>query len=135
MDIGSLNPLVFYPGFPHITEQIFDRLDKVSLKSCRKVSKSWMESIDEKNIFWTKTIKHEEGNKAFLFACKNGIFAIIVERSDSFLLHWDIFDVQLFCLQKKASLLSIMEGVTHFEKTWKLFNLQPFCQQKMCICH
>ena len=43
IEIQPLNPMVFYPGFPHITEQIFDRLDKVSLKSCRKVSKSWME--------------------------------------------------------------------------------------------
>ena len=30
-----LNPMVFYSGFQHITEKIFQTFDKESLKSCR----------------------------------------------------------------------------------------------------
>ena len=37
-----LNPMVFYPGFPHIAEKIYNQFDKESLKSCREVSKSWL---------------------------------------------------------------------------------------------
>ena len=42
IEVPSLNPMVFYPGFPHIAEKIFDQLDKRSLRSCREVSKSWL---------------------------------------------------------------------------------------------
>ena len=40
IEVPSLNPMVFYPEFPHIAEKIFDQLDKGSLRSCREVSKS-----------------------------------------------------------------------------------------------
>ena len=40
IEMPPLNPVVFYPGFPHIAEKIFDQLDKGSLRSCREVSKS-----------------------------------------------------------------------------------------------
>ena len=40
IEVPPLNPMVFYPGFPHIAEKIFDQLDKGSLRSCREVSKS-----------------------------------------------------------------------------------------------
>ena len=33
IEVPSLNPMVFYPGFPHIAEKIFDQLDKGSLRS------------------------------------------------------------------------------------------------------
>ena len=42
IEMPPLNPVVFYPGFPHIAEKIFDQLDKRSLRSCREVSKSWL---------------------------------------------------------------------------------------------
>ena len=42
IDAQSLNPMVFYPGFPHIAEKIYNQFDKESLKSCREVSKSWL---------------------------------------------------------------------------------------------
>ena len=40
-NVPLLNPMVFYPAFPHIVERIFDQLDRGSLGSCREVSKSW----------------------------------------------------------------------------------------------
>ena len=67
-----LNPMVFYPRFQHITEQIFEHLDKQSLKDCRVVSKSWQESIDNKNILWTEVFKKSDCNNAFQSSCKNG---------------------------------------------------------------
>ena len=67
-----LNPMVFYQGFQHIVEKIFDQLDKGSLRSCREVSKLWMDSIDNKNLLWKEIIKDVGGDKAFQFACENG---------------------------------------------------------------
>ena len=40
IEIQPLNPMVFYPGFPHIAEKIFDQLDRGCLRNCREVSKS-----------------------------------------------------------------------------------------------
>ena len=72
MKMPPLNPMVFYPRFQHITEQIFEKLDGNSLKNCRKVSKSWQECIDNRNILWNKIVEKEDGNKTFQLACKNG---------------------------------------------------------------
>ena len=72
MNVLPLNPMVFYPRFQHITEQIFEKLDSKSLKNCRKVSKSWQECIDNQNILWNKIVKKKGGNKTFQLACKNG---------------------------------------------------------------
>ena len=67
-----LNPMVFYPRFQHVTEQIFEHLDKQSLKNCRLVSKSWQESIDYKNILWNEVFENKVCSKAFQSSCKNG---------------------------------------------------------------
>ena len=72
MNVPPLNPMVFYPRFQHITEQIFEKLDSKSLKNCRKVSKSWQECIDNQNILWNQIVEKEGGNKTFQLACKNG---------------------------------------------------------------
>ena len=73
MDVPTqLNPMVFNPRFQHITEQIFEHLDKQSLKNCRVVSKSWQESIDYKNILWNEVFKNKDCSKAFQSSCKNG---------------------------------------------------------------
>ena len=72
IEIQPLNPMVFYPGFPHIAEKIFDQLDRGCLRNCREVSKSWLESIDNRNLLWNEILKDEGGNKVFQFACKKG---------------------------------------------------------------
>ena len=41
LDQPTLNPMVFYKAFQHITKQIFEKLGTKSLKNCRKVAKSW----------------------------------------------------------------------------------------------
>ena len=56
IEVIPLNPVVFYPAFPHIAEKIFDQLDKESLRSCREVSKSWLDSIDNRNLLWNEII-------------------------------------------------------------------------------
>ena len=66
----SLNPMVFYEAFQHITESIFEKLDAKSLKDCRKVSKSWQNCIDEQNILWKKISNVIGGKNAFRLACK-----------------------------------------------------------------
>ena len=77
IEIAPLNPMIFHPTFAHIVEEIFDQFDKENLRSFREVSKLWLDVIDNQNLFWNKTVKHEEGNKAFQFACKNGISKIL----------------------------------------------------------
>ena len=53
----ELNPTVFYPRFAHITNQIFEQLDKKAVTICREVSKSWQEFVDEKNLPWIHIVK------------------------------------------------------------------------------
>ena len=50
MENTILNQMIFYPGFPHIAEQIFQNMDKDCLKNCRLLSKSWLEYIDDQNL-------------------------------------------------------------------------------------
>ena len=52
VEVPPLNPMAFYPGFPHIVEQIFQHMDEKSLSNCRVVSKSWLDCIDDRNLFW-----------------------------------------------------------------------------------
>ena len=49
IEVPNLNPMAFYPGFPHFAEKIFLKMDKDNLKNLRLLSKSWMEYIDDKN--------------------------------------------------------------------------------------
>ena len=71
----TLNPLVFHQVFPHITEQIFEKMNDKSLKNCREVAKSWQISIDNRNILWNKIAKKNDNKtKTFQLACENGHF-------------------------------------------------------------
>ena len=54
MEIPVLNPLVFYPRFPHIVENIFKQLDKKSLSNCKEVAKSWQTPIDDMKLPWVQ---------------------------------------------------------------------------------
>ena len=72
MNQPTLNPMVFHQGFPHITEQIFEKMDNKSLKNCREVDKTFQKCIDNQNILWNKIAKKLGGNKTFQLACKNG---------------------------------------------------------------
>ena len=47
---------VFISRFIHIAEEILEQLDNKSLMSCREVSKSWQESIDQKKISWIRLV-------------------------------------------------------------------------------
>ena len=76
MEEPILNPLVFYPRFPHIPELIFEQLDDESLTDCREVSKSWQKCIDNKKFSWVHivniptTLKY--GNTYLHVAAKTG---------------------------------------------------------------
>ena len=79
----ALNPLIFHSRFQHITEQIFDHLDKKSLKRCRTVAKSWQNCIDNRNILWKKIANAQNSNKVFRRACKKGhlkIFEMLIQK-------------------------------------------------------
>ena len=79
-----LNPMVFHQGFPHIIEQIFQKLNEESIGSCRKVNKSWQIVIDNQNILWVKLVKKIGYNKALIVACKKGhtkIAHMIIQKS------------------------------------------------------
>ena len=72
---GTLNPIVFYPAFPHIAKKIFAHLDNKSLSNCMEVAKPWKNCIN--SISWNEIIKNEGAVKAFEFAIKNGNFKIL----------------------------------------------------------
>ena len=67
MKMPILNPMAFHPRFPHIAEQIFEKITKESLKICRLLSKSWLQYIDNQNFLWKKIVEDEKEipNKAF----------------------------------------------------------------------
>ena len=72
--MAPLNPWSFHPRFQHITEQIFAKVDKKSLGSCREVSKLWQSYTDDQNILWNKIVDEQGGNAAFQIACKKWSF-------------------------------------------------------------
>ena len=123
MELTLLNPMVFYPRFPHIPEQIFKYLDNQSLKNCRVVSKSWQECIDDRDILWNKVFKNKDCNKTFQLSCQNGLSKIVeflmkksIEfkidlnakgKHDKTVFHWACkyghFKVAEMCVQKSLS--------------------------------
>ena len=81
---ASLNPMVFYARFQHISEKVFENLDTKSLENCREVSKQWQECIDNQNILWNKIAKNEDGNKVFQLACIRGhtkLAKVLIQKS------------------------------------------------------
>ena len=56
MELPLLNPLAFYPRFIPISQQIFEQLDKKSLRNCREASKLWQECIDYKILLWIQIV-------------------------------------------------------------------------------
>ena len=72
METSTLNPLVFYPRFPHIVEKIFHFLEIKTLKDFRRIAKRWQEYIDNQNLLWNKIANKLGGNMAFKLACTNG---------------------------------------------------------------
>ena len=69
LDATPLNPMVFYSRFQHITEKIFKKSDKNSLKNFREVARIWQKSIDNQDILWNKIVKKENRNESFRLAC------------------------------------------------------------------
>ena len=76
LDQPALNPMIFYQGFPHITEQILEKLDEKSLQNSREVSKTMKYFIDHRSILWKKIAKKNDGTESFILACKKKQFKI-----------------------------------------------------------
>ena len=71
--------------FPHIAQQIFEKLSDKSLTKCRQVGKLWQAFIDENSLPWIRIIKIPsiltKGNTYLHVASKSGqikIFNMIV---------------------------------------------------------
>ena len=87
MEEWFLNPMVFYQGFQHITEQIFEKMEIKSLQSCREVTTTWQICIDDRNILWNKLVKRRnfDGNLEIQLACQFGhskMAKILIQKSD-----------------------------------------------------
>ena len=67
MDL-SLNPMIFYARFTHISKKIFEKMDIKSLQNSREVSKLWLVCIDDLNVLWRKIAKTQDLNKTFQLA-------------------------------------------------------------------
>ena len=90
MDETILNPMDFYPRFPHITKQIFQQLDNMSLVTCREISKQWKTSIDDYNLLWLRIINVpsilQNGDTYLHLAAKTGqqeIFEFLLETEET----------------------------------------------------
>ena len=62
--------------FPHLPEQIFQKLDNESLFKCREVTKSWQNMIDRRNYPWLRIVNIptllNRGNTYLHLAAKTG---------------------------------------------------------------
>ena len=62
--------------FPHLPEQIFQKLNNESLLKCREVAKSWQNIIDGRNYPWLRIVNIptilKKGSKYLHLAAKNG---------------------------------------------------------------
>ena len=70
--VSPLNPINFYPGFPHIAEKIFQKLDNNTLQTSREVAKIWQSSIDNTDVLRNKIFKRERSDEFFRLSCING---------------------------------------------------------------
>ena len=77
-EVSYLNPLVFKPGMPHITDQIIEQLDNKTIKNCKQVSKSWHKNIDNYKLSWTRIVNVPEimqnGDSYLHLAAQRGQF-------------------------------------------------------------
>ena len=80
---------VLITRFPHISQQIFEQLDKKTLGKSREVKKSWKEYVDEKDLQWIQIVniptilKH--GNTYLHVAARTGqsaVFEIILDSEE-----------------------------------------------------
>ena len=66
----------FILRFPHIAQQIFEKLGNKSLTKCREVGKLWQTFIDENSLPWIRIIKIPsiltKGNTYLHLASKSG---------------------------------------------------------------
>ena len=53
---------IFFARFSHLTETIFDQLDKANLTKCREVSRQWQQYLDEKRFLQIRVIRSVIGN-------------------------------------------------------------------------
>ena len=62
--------------FPHLPEQIFQKLNNESLSKCREATKSWKNIIDGKNYPWLRIVniprKLKKGNTYLHLAAESG---------------------------------------------------------------
>ena len=72
LEVSPLNPINFYPGFPHIAEKILQKLDNNSLQTSREVAKIWQSSIDNTDVLRNKIFKRERSDEFFRLSCING---------------------------------------------------------------
>ena len=89
IEVPNLNPLDFYPQYPHIINQIFEKLDNRSFANCIEVSKLWHEKIKNNRASWIRIAlpKIPKNGDTFLhFAARTGqsdAFEKIVETEEN----------------------------------------------------
>ena len=54
-----IDKIIKNPGLQHVSEDIFQLLDKKSLMNCRLVNRSWKNVMDQPN-FWFKKLKEDK---------------------------------------------------------------------------
>ena len=71
---------VFIQRFHHIASQIFNHLDKKSIRNCRQVAKLWKNCIDDKKLSWIHMVNIpyilENGETYLHVALERGQFEV-----------------------------------------------------------
>ena len=111
IEMKPINPMAFYPGFPHIAEKIFGHMDEKTLGNCREVAKSWLNCIEDKNIFWEKAINEKKYNQILRWCCEfchSGIFEIIIQRARKFNWNRKLTNFELNCKNGHSKVAEII---------------------------
>ena len=110
--------------FPHLPEQIFQKLDIESLFKCREVTKSWQNVIDGRNYPWLRIVNIptilKKGNTYLHLAAKTGQIkackeALIEEKDKNIRNECDETSFHLACKNGQIQIVHLLLKKTDLE--------------------
>mgnify|MGYP001443371261 CR=1 FL=1 len=111
------------PRFPHLPEQIFQKLNNESLSKCREATKSWKNIIDGKNYPWLRIVdiprKLKKGNTYLHLAAESGHIEAFKEAlSEEEDKNMKNKSFHLACKNGRTNIVQLLLKYTELEVDW-----------------
>ena len=109
--------------FPHLLEQIFQKIDDESLVECREVARSWQNIIDERKYLWLRLVDIpailERGNTYLHLAAQTGqieAFEMALNEEEDKNVENDLGETffHLACRNGHLNILELLLKITNF---------------------